>query len=460
MVRNAVALALIVATIVGCTTFRDEPISPEVSAAAFEARRLDDAELRAFLEGDLHQEMTPWPPKSWDLDLLALAACYYHPQVKVAQAKWEMTEAGIRTAGQWPNPTLRLTPQYVTNTTSGISPWIVGSSIRFPIETAGKRGYRITRARNLAAAARLNVATVAWQVRSRVRTSLLDLYAALHTESLQREQVQLQQQTVEMQEKQLQRGEISQLVLSQARIALDQARLSLIQTSKRVADDRAALSAALAVPEAALKGIDLSFTRLEKVPPSLLASEVRKAALWNRPDVLSSLADYQAAQSALQLEIAKQYPDINLGPAYEFDQGENEWGISLAITVPILNQNQGPIAAAEAKRKEAAAQFHDLQISVISQVEQAAIGYDKALDVLKVAESILAQRTDQEKTAQKQFKVGDISRLELLTVELDRNAASLSRLQSFVGVQQALGALEDVVMRPLVCEDSVPNRQE
>ncbi|MCL5280810.1 MAG: TolC family protein [Planctomycetes bacterium] len=460
MARNVSALVLLAAVTAGCTTFQDEPISPETSAAAFEARRLDSSEVRAFLETDLHREMTPWPPKQWSLDLLALAACYYQPQVKVAQAQWQVAEAGIRTAGQWPHPALRFTPQYVTNTGGGISPWIVDFSVLAPIETAGKRGYRIARARNLATAARLNTATLAWQVHSRVRTSLLNLYTALHTESLQQEQVRLQQQTVEMQEKQLQRGEISQLVLSQARIALDQARLSLIGTSKQIAQDRAALAAALALPEAALTRIDLSFTCLEKVPSSLLAAEVRKAALWSRPDVLSSLADYQAAQSDLQLEIARQYPDISLGPAYEFDQGQNEWGIGLAVTLPIFNQNQGPIAAAEAKRREAAERFYALQISVISQVEQAAVGYSKALDVLKVAESILAQRTDQEKIAQRQFEVGDISRLELLTVEQDRNAASLSRLQSFVGVQQALGALEDAVMRPLVCEDSVPNPKE
>lgn len=456
MVRNSVAFALLVVTTAGCATFRAEPISPEASAAAFAARRLDSAELKAFLERELQREMAPWSPSVWDLDLLVLAAYYYDPQVKVAHAQWQVAQAGIRTARQWPNPILRLTPQYVTNTGGGIAPWIVDASLLAPIETAGKRGYRIARAQNLATAARLNTATVAWQTRSRVRTSLVNLYAALRTESLQREQVRLQQQTVEMQEKQLRQGEISQLVLSQARITLDQARLSLIGTSRQIAQDRVALAAALAVPEAALKGIDLSFACLEKTPSSVLASEVRKAALWSRPDVLSSLADYQAAQSDLQLEIAKQYPDLSLGPAYEFDQGENQWGIGLALTLPLFNQNQGPIAAAEAKRREAAERFYALQIGVISQVEQATVGYRKALDVLQVAESILAQRTSQEKTARRQFELGDISRLELLTAEVDRNAASLSRLQSFVGVQQALGALEDAVMRPLLREDSVP----
>jgi outer membrane protein TolC len=66
------------------------------------------------------------------------------------------------------------------------------------------------------------------------------------------------------------------------------------------------------------------------------------------------LAEYNASQSALQLEIAKQYPDIHLNPGYEFDQGDNKWSPGLTVTLPILNQNKGPIAEAEAKRTEAA----------------------------------------------------------------------------------------------------------
>jgi cobalt-zinc-cadmium efflux system outer membrane protein len=83
MVRNAVAFAWIAAAAAGCTTFHDEPISLKATAA-FDARRLGSPELKAFLEGDCRREMALWSPKAWGFDLLALAACYYHPQVKVA----------------------------------------------------------------------------------------------------------------------------------------------------------------------------------------------------------------------------------------------------------------------------------------------------------------------------------------------------------------------------------------
>jgi len=47
----------------------------------------------------------------------------------------------------------------------------------------------------------------------------------------------------------------------------------------------------------------------------------RRQALQGRADVLAALSDYAASESALQLEVAKQYPDVHLNTGYEYDQG-------------------------------------------------------------------------------------------------------------------------------------------
>jgi len=104
--------------------------------------------------------------------MLTLAAFYYQPDLDVARAKWEVAEAGVITAGGRPNPSVGFTPQYNVNAAGGISPWILNFSLDIPLETAGKRGYRIARAEHISEAARLNIAGVAWQVRSRLRRDL------------------------------------------------------------------------------------------------------------------------------------------------------------------------------------------------------------------------------------------------------------------------------------------------
>ncbi len=152
----------------GCATFQPKPISPAQTASDFEARTLDNPGLKRFMEANLGHEISSWPPKTWDCTLLTLAAFYYHPDLDVARARWGVAEAGKITAGQSPNPSFGFLPRYSTNPPSGISPWYLAFNLDIPIETAGKRGYRIELAGYLAEAARLNIAGAAWQVRSRL----------------------------------------------------------------------------------------------------------------------------------------------------------------------------------------------------------------------------------------------------------------------------------------------------
>ena len=42
--------------------------------------------------------------------MLTLAAFYYHPDMEVARAEWDVARAAIQTAGGRPNPTLNVTP--------------------------------------------------------------------------------------------------------------------------------------------------------------------------------------------------------------------------------------------------------------------------------------------------------------------------------------------------------------
>src|SRR3974390_3132777 len=58
----------------GCARFHPQPISPEKSAAAFDARSLTNAELRAFLE--TNHITGDWPRHSWDLNALTFVAFY------------------------------------------------------------------------------------------------------------------------------------------------------------------------------------------------------------------------------------------------------------------------------------------------------------------------------------------------------------------------------------------------
>ena len=354
----------------GCTHFRSQPLAPAETAARLESRSLGEPALKGFLEKNLHRELTNWPAASWDFDMLTLAAFYYHPSLDVARGRWAVAEAVKITAGGRPNPTLNVTPGYNTTTLTP-SPWIPLGFLDIPVETAGKRGYRIAQAVGLSESARLNIASVAWQARSGVRRSLVALHAAQGAEVLLREQQGLQAENLGLLERQHEAGAVSAFEVSQAGIAADNARLGLRDAERQSAEARVQLAEAIGVPASALAGVKFSFEGWGQLAGEASVTDARRQALLNRSDILSGLADYAAIEAGLQLEIAKQYPDVHLQPGYQFDQGDSKWSLGLTVELPVLHQNQGPIAEAKARRQEAAARFNALQARVMAEIDRA-----------------------------------------------------------------------------------------
>jgi hypothetical protein len=153
--RGARGLVVLAALAVSaCQHIPPRPLSPERTAAALEARTLDDPALARFLEAALGHTLPTWPLATWDLHMLTLAALYYHPTLEVARSHAAMAGAAVTTAGARPNPTLSIAPEYSVNPMGAVSPWITAVHLDWVLETAGKRARRIERATAEAEAAR------------------------------------------------------------------------------------------------------------------------------------------------------------------------------------------------------------------------------------------------------------------------------------------------------------------
>jgi len=441
-------IAWMVLALSGCASYIAKPIDPGALQTALESRRLDAPDVRRFIERASGHEQAVWPPTIWDLNLLTLAAFYYHPDLEQAQARRLAAEAAIVTAGGRPNPTLGASLQNNTDTPPGQSPWTYGLGLDIPLETAGKRDYRIDQAKYLAQAAKLREAEAVWQVRSRVRTDLLATYP---TETLVRRQRDLQAQITRLLKRRFAVGYASQPELTQARLALNQAVLALRANQKQRAENLARLGAAVGVPVIALQEEKISYATFEQLPPvsALPPAKVRREALLSRPDVLAALADYEASQSALQLEIARQYPDISLGPGYTWDQGQVKWSLGLSLVLPLLNRNEGPIAEAKARREQAAAAFLAVQAKAIAEVDEALAGYGHAVQMVETADTLLRDQQKNERAVTAGYEAGEADRLAWLSAQYQTVTAELARIDALSQAQQSLGRLEDALQRPI-----------
>ena len=444
------------ALVESCARYTPQPIVPADAAASLESRTLDAPHLRQFVSS-----VTPARAEgaAWDLTTLTLAALYYHPDLDIARAKIAEARAGVVTAGQVPNPSLSF-EDLSYNAAAGT--WTVAPVITFLVETSGKREYRTQEARALVDAARSDLAAASWQVRGAVRNALLNLWAARRRLTLLRQRLDLQDQLATLLEHRLAAGEASALDVARERTSRNQISLAVRDAERQGVDARAQLAAAIGIPLQALDGVDFDFRAFETPEqPAPDAGELRRQALVGRSDVQSLLAEYAAAESAVALEVANQYPNITLGPGYGYDAGARVYRLLPAVDLPVFSQNQGPIAQAQARRQTAAARFMALQTRIIGAVDGAAASYRAATQALATADALASGEEQRAHRISRSFQAGEVDRPTLVTAQIERFAAEQSRFDAMVQHRQALGALEDALQLPMFDPghaQSVPER--
>lgn len=444
------ALWIVSFCVAGCASYHAQPFVPAQLAQQFEQRSLASEALHAYLARAEGHDVATMPPARWNRDMLTLAAFYYSPALDVARAQWGTAQAGIEVADAVANPVLQLPLQYSTPNPGPGSPFTLGVALDIPIETAHKRGYRVAEASHLSEAARLNIANETWKVRSQVRAALLALYAARERIAMLSRKAAAERQIAQMSRTRLAVGQFSQPALDAALLADTQARIDLAAAHSTEQDARSSLADAIGVPSAALADVAIDVSAFDEVAPSLPSTDTQRAAIFHRADLLGSLADYAAAESALQLEIAKQYPDIHLGPGYTYDTGTHKIAFGLAgITLPVFDQNQGGIREAQAKRKEAAARTAALQDRILGEVDRAAAQYACALQTLRLSQARVAEARKQLRSQATAFAAGGEDRLTYTQATADLQTSEIAHLDAVVAVQQSAGALEDAMQSPL-----------
>jgi outer membrane protein, heavy metal efflux system len=434
----------------GCAPYKYQaaPISPLALAHTLQARSLDDPDLRSWMQQAAEYQPSSWPLQTWELNALTLATFYFNPDLDVARANAAAAEAAISTAAMKPNPSVSVGPGYESGSQG---PFTMAFNFSLPIETAGKRGYRVANATHLSFASRMQLAQTAWSVRSRVRSALIDYLFAIEAAGSLRNEEALLSSYVDLVGRRFRAGEIPLPDLTAARIDLTAHQQALSTAEGQVHTTHAALAAAIGIPESGLNGKALAWPDAEEPPnpASLPPQAMREAAVGNRLDVLRALEQYRAAVSALQLEVARQYPDINLGPGYSYQESANFIELSLSTVLPIRNRNQGPIAEAEAARKVAGAQLLAAESTVIADTDKALRQYTAAYATLEVADNSVSRLEEQQQAALQMVQSGERDQLTVVAAQLQTSVAERARLDALHQTQLALGRVEDALQRPI-----------
>jgi outer membrane protein TolC len=452
-------LALV--NLAGCIHYSPRPLAPGQLATTFADRRLDEPRLREFLDTHLPARAGLWPRRSWDRADLLVAMLYFNSAIAEGSASLQLAAAGSRTARERPNPTVSLLTEYANegdqltqyaSQHGGAPLWLFGLTPDIPLDVGTKRAARIAVADLTAEQARYDFMEVVWKERLALRRALLDLLmtqrevALLETVHTDR-QAQLEMARSRLEAGAASHGDLDRLV---ADAVADEQRLH--DARRRVSAARGALAASIGVPVDALEGLSLSWDRLEdphEIDQSLLG-RWRDEALLARADVHSAVVGYSVAEESLRLEVAKQFPQIHIGPAYTWDHGVHRYQFNLSMEVPILNQHQGAIGEAEARRAQAGARLEGTVATAYGEIDEGIRQWHLALERVADARGPVYQAAQHifEET-QRGFEAGNNDRTELVAARVARSLAELQILDAVRTAQETLAVLEDAMRRPL-----------
>jgi len=211
----------------------------------------------------------------------------------------------------------------------------------------------------------------------------------------------------------------------------------------------AGVAEAVSVPLEELRRVELDFSALASpmVPPA--RDEVSRAALLNRIDLRRKLADYAAAEAAVKLEVARQYPDVTLLPGYFWDADEAIWSIAFLGLLPPSARTKALIRESEARREVEEKAFLALQSSIIAEADAAASRYRLAWEAQGAARQQIDEAIARRARTERQFERGYADRVDLAQARLEAVVTERAAVVAMLEAQQGLSALEDALQRPL-----------
>ena len=422
-----------------CAHYTPQPPAPERFAAAYDARTL-----------------TPPASGVWTDEALLAAAIANSGAIKQAAAAYRTARA-TATASRTPPPISLLLVAEYSRDSGGTTPWLYSGLFDIPLDVGARRDTRVDTADLLALQALYDYAEAIWMVRSALVHAHIDRLAADRSVVLAQDAVRLRRDRADKLETRIRSGEDARPagLTAQTDLAAAERKLQDARNLRAQADAALAKTLGVAIPAVQVMVLQpLDDIVPSPAPPALAAG--RQEASLRRRDVLRAVADYDVAEQALRLEVAKQVPDVHIGPGYTFERGEHKIPFDLTLVLPPRDLNRANIRAAEAKRAEAAAKLDAIQAAILAAVDQSAsalAGAKAGLDRAERQDLPLARRADA--AAARSLAAGELDRVDQDAAAAAVRDAELAQVDAWRAAWSAAADLQDALRLPSPGEAAV-----
>jgi outer membrane protein TolC len=432
--KKTILVGAAFASFISCQTYEPVELNPKEILNEIEAQRSQELDLDEFTFAQAAKTMD-----ENNLRLQQIRQKYQGLQ-KVADIKTP-----------WPNPSLTAGPakgSRLEDTSASSTQGFVGIAFNIPL---GPRLRRNDELNELAALAAYNE-----QVLSH-RELYFNLREAYISFSLSQKAIRLQKKiestlktTAQATKKLFDLGSTSKLSLTEVQLQQGELTLAQFDQVSQSKQSLAELSSLLVIDEDQLNKVKLKKIDLprEQVELNLL----KTSFILNNPELARAEMDFHIADANLRLELAKQYPDLNVGFDAEQEVGERKrtYSVPLSIDLPIFDRNQQSIAISESERKEALLAYKDLLNDKLTELKKLYQQQAFAKRKLKVInEALMPLSKANLNDAKKALELGTIDALRYMDMIKDHQELQFQQVQLEIEAWQSTIKVEKLCGVPL-----------
>jgi outer membrane protein TolC len=440
-----------------CASYKPAPLDIAGMQRARVQRDIDSPDMRDLLQKNgLWRQGDAWPPASFSHVQLFVIALATNPDIAETRAQLRQALEGVRTARALPNPTVGLAFERDTQANAESQPWLWGISTTFALDGGIRRRLDMKLADANVRAARLTLTEAVWKLRDGLRHAEVDLLVADAQCRLAQPALATASALDDAYALRISAGEAASTDRLPASQALNQARVALATCSGAGIDARARLARLLDVSVGTAKTIHLAWPGFD-APENVDATQIdhlSEQALLTRPDLDAALAAYDMREVELAQQVHAQYPQLSIGPGYTYDHGIRKLTLGLSAALPVLNQNQGPIAEALAQREAAGRHAEAVQADVDNDIALSRAELDNSRRGWLLAEQGHALTTRDLARATQALRLGAVDRTAVLNATVADNAAAQTELAALAQWHRNQTALENALRAPLDADEA------
>jgi len=336
----------------GCAAYHPNPLTDDAVNRAFSAPGI--AELKIAVDSLQHGASHPIPfdlTDGFSADEAAIIALLENPSLRAERDRRGLADAQLLQARILPDPTLDASLDVpsggtregsVNGSLLGLG-WDVGSLIT--------RSARVREAKHARASVQLDIAWQEWQVVQEARIAVYRLA------TLQRQLALAQETDINLHEnadavrKALNEGVMTELNLSAAEAASNQAHSQSLALQREATRQRFQLLRVIGLSEDAPLTLEQDVGAPARFVPPPVDSLV-EGIQRRRLDLVALKRGYAAQEERVRAAILAQFPGIQLGMNRAIDTGNLiSSGAGISISFPLFDRNRGQIALERATRQ-------------------------------------------------------------------------------------------------------------